>query len=177
MSLLFLFCDLEISQSSFNSLNHSLQFLCYLAWLSTSVGAIPLPSSKNVIFNGIGRDPIFSNSWIAEAAEAVFSGSISERFVPKGHCWAPSLLSWQKILLSQSTDPLIVTFVAGLQTFLSNISLTWCNSRPYTSQDHTLTEANSTTTLSYSTYRPQVCTLCQHYNMIVSTCRVCWEIL
>ena len=105
----------------------------------------------------------------------VFSWSISERFVPKGHCRAPSLLSWQNIHLSQSTDPLIVTFVAGLQTFLSNVSLTWCDTIPYTSQDYTLTETNSTTTLLYNTFRPQLCTL--QYNMTVSTCRVCWEIM
>ena len=46
MSLLFRFCDLEISLSSFNSLNLFLQFLCHLAWLSTSVGAIPLLRPK-----------------------------------------------------------------------------------------------------------------------------------
>ena len=62
MSLLFPICDLEISLSSFNSLNLFLPFLCYLALLSTSVGVIPLPSSNNATFNGIGRDPILSSS-------------------------------------------------------------------------------------------------------------------
>ena len=159
MSLVFRFCDLEISLSSFNSLNLFLQFLFYFAWLSTSVGAIlclhpKTPYSMTLV-------ETLSYQILELLKLIVFCWSISERFVPKSQCRAPSLLSWQDIHVSQSTDPLIVTFVAGLQTFLSNVSLTWCSTIPYTSQDYALTETNSTTTLLYSTFRPQLCTL-QH---------------
>ena len=167
-------CDFSLS--SFNSLSLFLQFLCHLAWLSTSVGAIPLPSSKNAIFNGIGEDPILSNSWIAEAAFSyVLSASISERFVPKGHCRAPSYYRDRYTYPNPQIHwlwRLWLVYRHFCQTFL------WHDAIAY----HTLAKTIHLLKLIllqllYSTFRTQLCTLGQHHNMIVSMCRVCWEIM
>ena len=138
----------------------SIQWTCHLAWLSTSAGVLflclrPITPHSMALVETLSCQILELLKLLSHLSLVdIYPNALSPKATAE-----PRLYYVDKIYTYPNL--LIVTFVAGLQTFLSNVALTWCNSIPYTDEVYTLTETNSTTTLLYSTFRPQLFTL-QH---------------
>ena len=85
-------------------------------------------------------------------------------------------LDYQQVLeLFLCRRPITPHLMALVETFCQ--TFLWHDAMAYHTQAKTILLLKLILLQLYSTFRPRLYTLGQHYSMIVSTCRVCWEIM